>query len=380
MANGHPTSAAVALQPSATRRELTVTERNFLRAVLLVVGVVFLFWCGYYFEREILNRHPAETRFIRESTEAAMRYLTIPHFIIGFLFMVSSRRNQNLRQRMWVGGLLMLGTGLCALYYLGGGKTNMIMYSAVYLYFLVHDLRDEAMFYNALGDSPSVADRATFNNFVRWMIGLVVFSLAALAWAPTPFGAYYEKVVAEQSALSDTVLASSPIYDGSLPLIAKLAVAGIPILIGVVCYALVLRYYAARLGHPNVASLVNAHAPMIRVMIGVAAVLGLSLVITRRPYALILFHVVAWYVFAAYQLAKHPPKAPPAGWWTWMRTTAKGFKTLHIGLVVLLMAVGLYWTLALDPNDTSHWLAAVLHPHAFLYWTIMHITVSFVPR
>jgi hypothetical protein len=50
---------------------------------------------------------------------------------------------------------------------------------------------------------------------------------------------------------------------------------------------------------------------------------------------------------------------------------------LHIGMVVVLMAIGLIWTL---PLNQAAWLRWLLAPEAFLYWTIMHITVSFMPR
>jgi len=60
-----------------------------------------------------------------------------------------------------------------------------------------------------------------------------------------------------------------------------------------------------------------------------------------------------------------------------MRTTVKGFKTLHIGMVVVLMAIGLVWTIGPHQTVALKWLLA---PESFLYWTIMHITVSFVRR
>ena len=104
---------------------------------------------------------------------------------------------------------------------------------------------------------------------------------------------------------------------------------------------------------------------------------GLSLLITQRAYSLILFHVAGWYLFAAYQFTRHPPKCPPDGWWTWMRSTATGFKTLHIAMVAVLIAIGLVWTLGLHQTPYLAWLLA---PESFLYWTIMHITISFVPR
>lgn len=377
MANGtSPTAAPVTLDYGSAR-PMGITERNFLKAMLGTAIVVFVFWCGYKVERDVLHRTPGETRYIREASEAAMRYITIPHIVIGFLFLVSSPKNRTLRKRMWTTGLLLAGVGLCTIYWKGGAKTNLLLYSSVYLYFLIHELRDEAMFYTVLGDAAPIQDKTVFNNMVRVLIGLIVFAIGAVVWAPAVFGAYHAKVVADGSALASSSLAGSTLFDGSLPLGLKLFISTAPMLAAAAGFIVALRYFAAKQGYPSVRILINTHAPLFRVMFGVTAVLGLAILLTSRPYSLILFHVIAWYIFAGFQFKRFPPKTAPKSLWLWMRTTVKGFKTLHIGMAVILMIIGLVWTLGFNQSDYLKWLLA---PESFLYWTIMHITVSFVPR
>ncbi len=379
MSNGTDSAATIAIPLSSSNlsARLGVTRANFIKAVFWTAVIVFFFWCAYKVERDVLDRHPASDRFIREASEAAMRYITIPHIIIGFLFMVSSRNNQSRQKRLWVLGLLLAGAGLCTLYYGGGGRTDLVLSVGVYFYFLVHELRDEAMFYTVLGEAAPIHDKAAFRSFVRWMVALIVASLAAMVLTLAPFGFYVKKMTASETGLASLGLAETAWFDGSLPMMWKVVLALIPGVVVALGYVYVLRRYSRVFGYADVKPFMEAHSKLFFVMFGVAAVLGLIILVTQRFYALILFHVVAWYVFASYQFAKNPPKSPPQGWWTWMRSTATGFKTLHIGLAVLLMAIGLYWTLGLDQSPALYWLLA---PESFLYWTIMHITVSFVPR
>jgi len=369
MPNGtSPSTAATAIAADSriAAAPTTIAERHFFRAMLYTAIVVLVFWCAWKVERDVLHRHPGDVRYIREASEAAMRYLTIPHILIGFLFMASSPKNRTLRQRAWTVGLLLAGAGLCLVYWKGGAKANIFLYTGVYYYFLVHELRDEAMFYNVLGGSEKIRDKVVFQRMVRALIALITLAIVAIAWSFAPFGVFHRKPPLEGA-----------IFDGSLPVVWRILLAFGPLLAVAVGFVLALRHYAQRQGYAGAGVLLRVHAPLFRVMGGAAGVLGLSLLLTQRPYSLILFHVVAWYIFAVYQFAKHPPKVAPQGLWPWMRTTVRGFKTLHIGMVVILMAIGLVWTLWLGQSSALTWLLA---PESFLYWTIMHITVSFVPR
>ncbi len=391
MPNGHVQSAAAAsigypMQPQApgdaayatNPRPRGLTERHFLLAMLATAAIVALFWVAYAVERNVLERHPRGIRYVGEASEAAMRYITIPHIVIGFLFLVSSPKNRTRDKRIWTAGLLALGVALCFVYYLGGAKANLFLYSSVYLYFLVHELRDEAMFYTVLGEAAPIPDKVIFGRFVRALVALIIASIALFMWVPAPFGVFYEKLTAKTSAVAAFAAHNAVFFDGSMALSAKLAVAFAPVLVVAAAWVMVLRRYAAALGYPDVRALYCTHAPMFRVMFGVAAVLGLAIVLTQRPYSLITFHVVAWYIFAVYQFKRFPPKTPPRSRWLQMRTTVKGFKALHIGMVAVLMLIGLIWTLFLP--ESAPVLGWLLAPESFLYWTIMHITVSFVPR
>ena len=92
--------------------------------MLYTALIVLVFWCAWKVERDVLHRHPGDIRYIREASEAAMRYLTIPHILIGFFFMASSPKNQSRRKRAWAVGLLLAGVGLCLVYWKGGAKTH----------------------------------------------------------------------------------------------------------------------------------------------------------------------------------------------------------------------------------------------------------------
>lgn len=379
MSNGTDSAAVLAatLSDRSLNARMGVTRANFLRAAFWTALIVFVFWCGYQIERNVLHRGPANIRYIREASEAAMRYITIPHIVIGFLFLVSSKNNRSTRQRLWTVGLLAAGAGLCVLYRLGGGPTDVVLSAGVYFYFLVHELRDEAMFYTVLGEAAPIPDKAAFRRFVRAMIALIIVSLAVVVIAPASFGIYAEKLRAKATGLASLQLAETAWLQGSLPLPVKIACCVLPIAAVAAGYAVVLRKYARVFGYADVKSFAEAHAKLFFVMFGVAAVLGMALLLTQRAYSLILFHVVAWYIFASYQFTRYAPKEKPTGLLTWMRTTTAGFRTLHIGMAAALMILGLVWTLGMNQHAALAWLLA---PESFLYWTLMHITVSFVPR
>jgi hypothetical protein len=93
---------------------------------------------------------------------------------------------------------------------------------------------------------------------------------------------------------------------------------------------------------------------------------------------IVCFHVAAWWVFTTRQLARRDRAAEPKGL-AWFRETQAGFQTLHLGLVVLIVAVAAVWAYAFD-RSLANPLGWLVSQQAFPYWTIGHVTVSFVPK
>ena len=167
------------------------------------------------------------------------------------------------------------------------------------------------MLYTVLGEAAPIADKTAFKGLVRWMTALIVFTMAAFVWAPIPYGLYFKKLSEPTSALARWAAANATWLDGSMSMPLKFA-----------AERRSLRLFrdqgsahssggtaAVRLGYPDIRTLVRTHAILFK---GHSA--------SRRAwpvagpdaarYSLILFHVVAWYIFAAYNFAKHPPQAP----------------------------------------------------------------------
>jgi len=343
------------------RRGLTVAERNFWLGAALTLLLVLVFQGVFYVEREILHRS-GEQRLVGNSSEAAMRYFTIPHIVIGFLFSVSAQRNRTPRRRALIGGLLLLGAALCYVYYRLDGYRDPAVAILVYSYFLVHEMRDESFFYTLLGGGPPIADRARFARLSYGLMAVVLGGLAVLVWPAIAYG-----LVPRAQALS---LMSAP---AALRETAALA----PFAIWVTGSYLFLQRFAAVEGEGRIDLLLRRHAPLFRLFCGVVLMLGVAMVIAQRPYAIILLHVSVWYVFTCRMLAARPPSQPPADWWGWMRTTVAGFRVLHVGMALALIGLGVFWMYAIGGGT---WLRYFLSAESFLYWTIMHITVSFVPR
>ena len=129
------------------------------------------------------------------------------------------------------------------------------------------------------------------------------------------------------------------------------------------------------------AKVLAAHRPICVVYGGALVVIVLELLISGRIFSIVTLHVTAWYVFAMYQFSKRPPPdpAPRKLGWKWMRTTRGGFAFLHLGLCVLMLVAAAVWAYGFR-NAPSSVFSMFLSQDVFAYWTIVHITISFVPR
>ena len=63
-----------------------------------------------------------------------------------------------------------------------------------------------------------------------------------------------------------------------------------------------------------------------------------------------------------------------------MRTTPAGFTFMHVAVFLVIVAAAAYWAYV-GHNSARRYpiLYALLSRDAFAYWTIVHITLSFLP-
>jgi hypothetical protein len=372
------------------RRGLGVNERIFLISSAWLIGLVGITQLGCWIVSNFVDPKLStdfdflSTDFdfmdgLKESVGMAMRYVTMPHYVIGFLFMVTSARNRTVGRRTSIAGLLALSGLLCLGYAaLGTASSNEMIGStmryhwyetgasplslfAIILYFLVHELRDQAMFYVATNSSGVIADRPLFDRFVNWTIGLSIATFTAVIWSILVLG--------QQGQTQVLIL---PELKGDLRYVIALAPAAFCVL-GLGASA---RWYAHATGQ-TVLEMSDQLGPLNRVFVGVFLWLSLGYALRMGVNLLILFHVIGWYVFTCYKLKERGQALPAADWLTWTRTNLSGFRILHIGLVIVFIAVGAIWAYVFEGRGP---LWYVLAPGAFLYWTIAHITVSFLPR
>ena len=344
------------------RRTLTVTERNAAWALVGTLGLFALFWGLGRLERAALPSTDRAARFVREATETTARLLAVAHTLVATLFLVTSAKVRSARGATTVVGLAVASVALCLGFAALGGRAGGVAMGLFAVYFLVHDLRDEAWFYGANGDmAPAEARRAG-----AALGGFVLFVMLATAAGGVAVG---------------LPRLTTPLGLASWPVAGRVAAAGAGVLAALTVAHLCMRAFARGpvRGAPAEA---RRHRPLVVVLLGVYAVFFASIALTGRFYALVATHVVLWYVFTLRRLATAPPPATPPrmGSWTWMRSTVAGFNALHLGLMGLLVALAAAWAFGFrnDPELTG--LRLLLSREAFPYWTLVHVTLSWMPR
>jgi len=103
---------------------------------------------------------------------------------------------------------------------------------------------------------------------------------------------------------------------------------------------------------------------------------------TGRLYLIVALHVVWWAIFSFDAIRRGPRPAAPARplTWAWVRTTPLGFGVFHGAVLLVVVGVGAAHAL-LARNDPSWTLAALLSGReAFPYWTLAHVSLSWLPR
>lgn len=326
------------------------TVRQFLRAIGVAV-ITLAAGCGVY----CLERFgfAIESRTVQNPADVMVRVLGMAHFAVGWLYLITSPR---LRNRPALARLLvatLIGIVLCLFFAQFGGTRHPLLAMVFYGYFLIHELGDETMFYQAYGDHASRSPaEAAFLRSLTWATAIVLLTVLA--------GFYFGFAWVENHKALHRIPA------GVAP--AGLAALG--------AAALTMLVRATRRGvslYGSCRGIIETHRPLLMVYAGLLAVLVAGSVLgTTGLNLLILIHASVWIVFTRFQLAQRRAR-PRGNPWTWLRGTPAGFLTLHIGAAALflaLMAVRVYvWR-------RQGWISEILTSHNFCYWGLMHISMS----
>jgi hypothetical protein len=307
--------------------------------------------CGVYgLEKYLLGQ---ETRFIENPSDVIMRAFALAHFLIGWLFLLTSPR---LRSRQALQRLLLaslVGVGLCMVFAQFGATRNPFLVLFFYAYFLVHEVGDETHLCQAYGDIPSAPFGA------RGLLQELRRAATAVTLCVLILGYLFHGLVTDKPA------ALHRVAPALLWAMASLLVGG--------CAMGIYRYLAEgrRVGG-CIQSLLQAHRPLLLVYAGIVLILLFGAPLGSTGFNIvILIHVTAWLVFVGHRLHD---AGPATNVWRWLRSTPAGFWTLHLGVVVgvlTLMAVRVYvW-------HRVGFLSELLASRNFCYWGLMHISTSF---
>lgn len=340
-------SAAPAWQPALA----STTVRQFRWVSLCTLSLTALGGLIYLLEKQAFG---LERRFAENPVEAMMRAFAMAHFTVGWLFLFTSQRIRNRPALLRLGVATLGGIALCVLFSRLGALHNPLLALFFYGYFLVHEVRDETVIYQAYGDAPLMDALATAA--LRSLSRSTCLSLMG--------------VLASMYLLHVVATGKSGLAD--VPQTLSLIV-GLLLLVAVV-WSWRQTWRLGVKAHGDGRLFLAAHAPLLWVYAGLGAVLLVgSLLGSTGINLVIVIHVAAWLVFVRYQLAQRPP-APSWNPWTWMRSSPVGFLTLHLGLTVLflvLMAVRVYvW-------QRVGLASQLLASDTFCYWSLMHISMAF---
>ena len=157
------------------------TGRTFAgRGAVGVCGLLYFLdkYQGWF---EFAHRREAAYRMFKSPSEPPMRIFGLPHFIIATIFVCSSRRMKETRNKLIFASLFLVGMAFCVGFYKMGAHTNPLANLSFYFYFLIHGLRDDAFFYKAYGDMPTEAVR-THERIMAVLQLLLLGLLFSLIW------------------------------------------------------------------------------------------------------------------------------------------------------------------------------------------------------
>jgi len=340
--------ASLALTSHSTGQAL----RRYWQACC-VAGGVLLFGCLLYLVEKYWWQPAA--RFVENPADVTMRAFGLSHFLVGWLFLLTSPRCWTRAGVIRLASGLLAGTVLCAVYASLGGMKNPLLVLLFYSYFLAHEVRDELMLYRRYEPS-SAQDSAALDAFARVTTCFLVLILAATLLSRALIVSperWLEKVDGRLAALIGAVLALATVSS-------------------TVRFVKAVSSERQRVG-PRIRAFLHTHRALCIVYGCTLLLLATGLLAGSNGLNLvILIHVSAWLVFVNATLNQQAKSA--TGLWQYVRTTGPGFVVLHLSaflavLTILALRVYVWQRVGL--------VSQVFATCNFCYWGIMHITIAF---
>ena len=368
--------------PLHDRSGMTLTTHYFWLAFQWT-GLLFLMGALLFVAEWLLGIAYTSRGMATEPLHLVARVMGFAHYTIATYFLVTSKKIRNVRGML----ILLLFIGIAVALCMGlshvGGYKNRVAFLSVGILFLIHGLRDETFFYRmrsgkALSDSeyPYVYKMLIWAQFA----GLAI--AASLLYPVYIYGSLTFKGHHQVAEFID------PAFPAGLPLMMKAVAVGLPFaMIGVVIAAWIHRL------HPGgLIQLLKSHRPFSIIL---ATYLGFALLSVVGSagvlFVLILVHFVGWFVFAANSIAAKPKEVQQAATWRtpdkWIRENLTGFLVFHTGLIALffgLIALN-HWglnaqQLTVMGADIGNPFTLMLDKNAFVYWTVVHLVLAFMPK
>ncbi|HEY6121622.1 MAG TPA: hypothetical protein VIV66_16810 [Pyrinomonadaceae bacterium] len=365
-------SAAV-MQGVALAAPITVDQKNrlFQETEILVDWLRVLKWClipilictvYWAIEKYVLQ---FSDRLIPNPAEFPCRFFGFSHYLVGLVFMLTSKKMKRLSSWIWLTGLLIISLMLAAVFNKFGGERNAVMVSFYFLFFMVHGYRDMVLFYRSSADDP-VTRRLQSQVWILIQGAL----LLSLFYFLTPAYLFYSStrprhISSELQAQVNLLLPF--LYD-------TLKVAWIFLLASIVGLWQLMKKlpggWAGMWGSDRAVFLVLLYSSLI--------ILTSALVGPWVYNLLILSHFVGWYFYASRRLTMVPRQSSRVdGLWQWFRGSVAGFQSLHLGVAAIFLVAILINHFALKKVGILNTLVSA---RAFYYWTVIHVTISFSPK
>jgi hypothetical protein len=178
------------------------------------------------------------------------------------------------------------------------------------------------------------------------------------------------------------------VFPADWSLAMKMAASSVPLL----CVSAFCASQIQRRHEGGIWNLLSSHRPVAIILGGTSALALFSIVVgTPMMNFVILTHFTGWFIFATTGISKQPKEVQQSITWRtpneWIRRNMVGFWVFHGGLAALffgLIAVN-HWVLAQQPMTIGgktfpNVLTILFCRDSLYYWTIVHVTMGFLPK